>query len=222
MTTPDTRTLPETRTLADDPEFSAMRAVYDALRNLDKDSQNRVLEYAIKRLGLKRDTSEREESGSSFSPRQLAEEVRERPEAAVDELDVEDELSGVSPIARKWIRRNGLSVNQLSELFSLGLDSIDLVARSVPGQNKKEKMRSVLLMTGAAAYLGAGVARVDDAAFREALSHYNAYDGKNFSHYLKDWAPEVSGSKESGYTLTARGLAAAAELIKGITGAVQA
>lgn len=210
---------PEKPVVSDDPEFEAMRSVYGALKDLGPEAQNRVLDYAIRRLGLKREIADREESAGSFSPRQLVEELREEPDAAAEPSpETEEEFTGISPIARKWIRRNSLNFAQLSSHFSLGLDSIDLVATSVPGDNKKEKMRSVILLMGAATYLGTGVARVDDEGLRETLSHYNAYDGKNFASYLRDWAPEVSGSKESGYTLSARGLAAAAELIKGGSG----
>lgn len=82
-------------------------------------------------------------------------------------------------------------------------------------------MRSVILLTGAASYLGSGAPRVTHDALKEALGHYNAYDVDNFARYMKDMAGEVSGSKETGYTLTTRGLAAAAEIINELTGAKQ-
>jgi hypothetical protein len=202
-----------------DPEFDAMRAVYTALKDLDAAAQNRVLEYVFKRLKLKRDALEPEPPGASFSPRKLAEEVQGTTSESDQRARDEDEngLSGVSPVAQKWIRRNGLTAAQLSKVFSLGLDQIEVVARSVPGSGKKNRMRNVLLLSGAAAYLGTGAARTDDATLRESLAHYNAYDGANFARDIKGLAPEVSGSKESGYTLTARGLAAAADLIKEMT-----
>ena len=49
---------------------------------------------------------------------------------------------------------------------------------------------------------------------KEACLHYDAFDNSNFASYLKSFAAEVSGTKESGYTLTARGLTAATDLIK--------
>lgn len=203
----------------EDTEFDAMRTVYTALKKLDTAAQNRVLDYVFRRLGLKDADRRLEPEGSGFSPRDLAAEVKDDQSALQDEGDsaTDDELAGVSPVALKWIRRNALKPSQLSTLFSLGLDDIELVATSVPGENKKEKMRNILLLTGAAGYLGTGAARTDDDKAREALGHYNAYDGKNFAAYLKDMAAEVSGTKASGYTLTARGLAGAAELVKTMT-----
>ena len=198
-----------------DSEFEAMRSVYLSLRELDVAAQNRVLDYVFQRLGLKRER-DAVEPGASFSPRELAQEMKEGMASPAEdgEAGSDDELAGVSPVALKWIRRNGLTAGQLSSVFSLGLDDIDLVARSVPGKNKKEKMRNVLLLSGAAGYLGTGAARADDDKVREALGHYNAYDGTNFASYMKDLSAEVAGTKGTGYSLTARGLAAAAELIK--------
>jgi hypothetical protein len=206
-----------TETSEKDPEFEAMRLVYAALQNLDSDAQHRVLSYVLGRLGLRQDQAVTDRR-AEFSPKQLAEEVREKPsEAQTEPMDDADDLAGVSPVAQKWIRRNGLKVEQLSAVFSLGMDNIELVARSVPGKSTREKMHTVLLLAGASAYLASGAARITDEAAREALTHYNAYDRTNFSTYMRQWAPEISGAKESGYTLTARGLAAAADLIKQMT-----
>jgi hypothetical protein len=126
----------------------------------------------------------------------------------------DDDVDGVSPIALKWMRRSQLSGKQLSALFSLGIEEIDLVAKSVPGKSKAERVRSVALLLGIAGYLSSGVARVADDKLREACGHYDAYDGTNFSKQLKAVNAEVTGSKESGYTLSSRGLTSATELIK--------
>jgi hypothetical protein len=202
-----------------DPEFRAMRLVYNALRGLDSEGQRRVLDYVLRRLGQSTANDRGNNAGMTFSPRELAEETKAGTATVQDDTatDADEDLVGVSAVALKWIRRNGLVAEQLSKVFSLGLDEIDLVAQSVPGKNKKEKMRSVLLLSGAAAYLGTGAPRAEDTKVREALGHYNAYDTTNFATYMRDFAPEVSGTKATGYTLTARGLAAAAEVIKSMT-----
>ncbi len=71
-------------------------------------------------------------------------------------------------------------------------------------------------MKGIAAYLSTGVARVSHEQLKEACLHYDAFDPANFATHMKDFAAEASGTKESGYTLTARGLTAATEIIKSI------
>jgi hypothetical protein len=49
---------------------------------------------------------------------------------------------------------------------------------------------------------------------REACVHYDASDQGNFARCLRDFAREVGGTRESGYTLTAAGLAAPTDIIK--------
>jgi hypothetical protein len=65
-----------------------------------------------------------------------------------------------------------------------------------------------------AAYLGTGVARVSYEQLKEACIHYGAYDGTNFARYLKEFASDAGGGKETGFTLTARGTSGATELIR--------
>ncbi len=67
-----------------------------------------------------------------------------------DEEQQAEGLAGINAVAQKWMRRNGLSASQLSSLFSLDLDDIDLVAASVPGKNNRQRLRSVALLKGVA------------------------------------------------------------------------
>jgi hypothetical protein len=97
------------------------------------------------------------------------------------------------------------------------VDEIDLIAKTVPGKGKRDKMRSVFLLKGAAAYLGTGAARVTHEQIKEACLHYDAFDVANFAVNLRSLSGEVSGTKEAGYTLTPRGLASATEMVKALT-----
>jgi hypothetical protein len=205
--------------LADDAEFRAMRDVYAALKDLDVAAQNRVLDYVNRRLALGRDQSHRDEDGESQVSRTRS---ASSPEATSNVQERErhrHDLEGISPIAQKWMKRSGVTSSQLSALFSLGFEEIDLIAKSVPGKNKAERVRSVVLLLGIAGYLGSGVARVADDKLREACGHYKAYDVSNFTKHMKGIAFEASGTRETGYTLTSRGLGAATDLIRQITAA---
>ncbi len=113
-------------------------------------------------------------------------------------------------------RLRKLDAKGLQKVFSLGLDDIDLVTKSIPGKKKKERMHNVLLLKGIAAYLGTGAARISHEQFKEACIHYDAYDVSNFAAYMNSFAAEAGGTKETGYSLTARGLAAGTELLKSL------
>jgi len=204
----------------DDAELSAMQKVYSALKSLPADGQQRVIDYVCKRLSLSPEQF-RDWGTSRHEPRQDVAEATQIPPArdsdAIADLDSGDDSDGISPVAQKWLRRNGLSTKSLETIFSIGGDEIDLISESVPGGSKKSRMKSVALLANAAAYLASGAARITDEKFREALRHYDAYDPGNFATYLKDLGAELTGTKENGYALTPRGLAGAATLLKEIT-----
>lgn len=202
-----------------DPEIVAISAVYVALKELNQESQARVVDYVSGKLGLRRsgppNQTEDDSDKHHRENTQLTSEKRDPDEFG---NETSEELEGISPVARKWMRRNGLNASQLTTIFSLGVDEIDLVAKTVPGgKNKKEKMRSVFLLKGVAAYLGGGAARFTHEQAKETCLHYDAYDSSNLSAYLKGMSSEVSGNKEAGYQLSARGLASATALVKQLT-----
>jgi hypothetical protein len=197
-----------------DREIVAISAVYAALKELAPDAQARVLSYVAAKLKIEPAVSE-----GDLSPRKTLEDRRDveaNDGGAAAKQEPQDELEGISPVAKKWMARNGLEAGPLSAIFSLSTDEIDLIAKTVPGANKKEKMRSVFLLKGVAAYLASGAARFSHQQLKEACLHYDAFDANNFAHHFKSLSSEVSGSKDTEYALTPRGLASATEMVKKI------
>jgi|GEM_PF-2409719 hypothetical protein len=199
-----------------DPEIAAIGIVYAGLKDLEADAQQRVLDFVVGKLKLKLKGTTHD-SKAHFNPRSDEDSQQHRPPIH-DQDDLEDtgENDGISSTAKKWMKRNGLEPDKLSSVFSLGVDEIDLVAKSVPGKGKKERMHNVYLLKGVASYLGTGSPRFSYDQVKEALLHYDAFDSGNFSTFFKSFASEVSGTKEAGYTLTARGLTNATTLLKEI------
>jgi hypothetical protein len=197
------------------PEITAIGIVHSALSELAPPAQLRVLRYCAEMLGLNLELG-----GLSVPP--LNEHVRAEDTpgtiatlSATDDIASED-ADGISPVALKWMRRSDLDPKNLQAFFSLGIDEIDLVARSIPGTSKKERMRSVLLLKGIAAYLSSGVPRVTYEQLKEACLHYDAYDSANFAANIRAFTADAGGTKEAGYTLTARGLTAATDILKNL------
>lgn len=198
-----------------DPEFSAISEVYATLKLLEPDAQMRVVKYVLDKLKIT----------LTAAPSRASERVNppEGHHGNIEESDSgvharreqeEDDSDGISPSGLKWMRRNGLAVDDLSPIFSIGGEEIDLVLRKVPGESKSKRMRSVFLLKGLAAYLASGAPRFSHADVKETCLHYDAFDATNFAQNFKGLASEVSGSKETGYTLTARGLTSAADIVK--------
>lgn len=206
----------EKKNQAGSAELKAVGTVYSALEKLERPIQLRVLRYAAEMLGLEFPAPGRKDLPSDTQESESEETSLTAATPALSTDQPAEEVEGISAVALKWMKRSDLNPKSLQNFFSLGIDDIDLVAKSVPGTNKKERMRSVLLLKGIAAYLGTGAPRVSYEQLKEACLHYNAYDGGNFAAYLKSFAAEVGGAKESGFTLTARGLSAATDLLKEI------
>lgn len=195
-----------------EPELVAMSAVHAALKELEPEVQMRVLSWVASKLKIRWSPVE-----SAMGRRD--EHENDEPEVSTGDTreDANGILDGISAVARKWIARNGIEPEKLSTLFSLGGEEVDLIAKSVPGKNKKERMHSVFLLKGIAAYLGAGVARFTHEQMKEACLHYDAFDAANFALYFRGLAGEVTGGKSGGYALTPRGMANATEIVKGMT-----
>ncbi len=197
-----------------DPEIEAINAVVTAIRNLDTSMQQNVIDYVVRRFNLRAVAADEMYSALPPAPPRSSSETQDHESQGGNKNNNSDEgLEGISPVARKWMSRNGLSSEGLSKYFSLGIEEIDLVAKKVPGKSKRDRMRSVILLKGIAGYLGSGVARVSHEQVKEACVHYDAFDTTNFATYLKQLSAEVGVTKETGYTLTARGLSAATELL---------
>jgi len=198
-----------------DPEITAISEVYSTLKELQPDAQVRVLKYVLDKLHLSiptasdglRNRGALEERSVSPSLESAANGKREGDEEDAD---------GISPAGRKWIVRNGLNAKDLSSIFSIGGEEIDLVLKKVPGDKKSKRMRSVFLLKGLAAYLANGASRFTHSDVKETCLHYDAFDAANFATNFKGLSAEVSGTKETGYTLTARGLNSAAEIVKAL------
>ena len=151
-----------------DPEIAAIGEVYRALGKLAPEARARVLNYVAGKLNIGAPVQAEEASHQAHH-----EASQEDTGSQQDPESIGDRgsgLEGVSPVAKRWMTRNGLSAQALATIFSLGVDEIDLVAKMVPGKNKKDRMHNVCLLKGIAAYIGTGVARYTYEQLKEGLS----------------------------------------------------
>ncbi len=189
-----------------DPEILAITAVYSALRNLKPEAQSRVLKFVVDKIGADKSMLS---AVADQSPRTVELEPGPVPVSTHSEIS-----TSISPIAQKWIKRNNLLIDDLSKIFSVGGEEIDLIAKAIPGTSIRSRMFNVFLLKCIAAYLSSGNSRAPHQQLKETCLHYNAYDESNFAAYIKHFSSEFSGSKDVGYQLTQRGLSSAADLIR--------
>jgi hypothetical protein len=110
-----------------------------------------------------------------------------------------------------------VSAEQLAHIFHIDGETVDIIADTSPGKNQKDQTINAYVLTGIGEYLKTGEAKFTDKAARESCKKMGCFGETNHSTYLKRPGNIMSGSKESGWTLTGPGLKAAAELVKGMT-----
>ena len=126
----------------------------------------------------------------------------------------EDDVENVplSVRARTWRKQNGLSMEQLEQVFHITDGKVEVL--EVPGGSNREKTINAYVLAGLARYLVAGELKFDDKSAREVCSTSGCYDNTNHSTYLKAKGNLFTGTKESGWALTTPGLKHAADLVK--------
>lgn len=132
------------------------------------------------------------------------------PVAAIEEANL---LPGLPPKASAWMRQNGLSAEQLQQVFHIEGGTASVIA-ALPGRNKKEQTYSAYIMSGIGQLLITGEPFFDDKMARTLCERSGCYDSANHSSHLNNRGNEFTGSKDKGWTLTVPGLKRGADLIK--------
>jgi hypothetical protein len=138
-------------------------------------------------------------------------------DSAAPALEDSSEMSGLPARARTWMKQNGVSLEELQQIFHMADGSGEVIAGEIPGKIKKEKTYNAYILTGLAKLLSTGAAAFDDKTARALCESSGCYDQANHSVTIKDRGNEFTGTKERGWTLTAPGLKRAATLVKEMT-----
>src|SRR5882724_2376275 len=133
--------------LADlNPEVAAISAAHEALKNLEPEVQGSGMDYVARMLKIGAPTPDSEFPSDQQREEIAVEKLEERaPSGSKAEVGGPE---GISPVAYKWMKRNGLTAAVVSTVFSIGGDEIDLIAKTIPGKSKRDRMHSVLLLKG--------------------------------------------------------------------------
>jgi hypothetical protein len=129
----------------------------------------------------------------------------------------ESEASTMPSRARTWMKQNGISLEEVQQIFHLENGGAEVIAGEIPGKNKKDMTYNAYVLSGLAKFLSTGVPKFDDKAARALCVSSGCYDKANHSVTIKDRGNEFTGNKKDGWELTAPGLKRAAVLIKEMT-----
>ncbi len=179
------------------PLTTAMSKVVELLNPLSSEERKRVVQAAFALLG------------EDAAPSSLGPATNNYAEDASS-----DTLPKVHATASQWLKRTGVTQDQLDQ--HLYFDGGTAKVISLPGGASKRihQVMNTYLMLGIAAFLSTGEASFTDKDARELCEHFGCYDATNHAKYIKEFGNKITGSKSSGWKLTAPGLNAAAELVK--------
>ena len=171
------------------PEITAK--LCDILEKLDPDDRRKVVSAALTLLG----SPQASDAG------------------AIDALNEETDVA-VGVNARRWMQQNRISADSLQEIFHIDGGVVEVIASDVPGSSKRSKTRSCYLLSGIRALLGNDQPNFSESDAVELCKHVACYDSPNHANTRKELGNQIRGTKDAGYSLSAPGLRAAAELIK--------
>jgi hypothetical protein len=142
----------------------------------------------------------------------LGEAAIKLPKNDSNEEEADDSDSGHLPArARSWMKQNGLTLDQVHQVFHLVDGGAEVIASEIPGANNREKVRNAYVLVGLARLLSSGEAKFDDKAARDFCDTSGIYDRTNHMKYMK--GKEFTGAKDKGWTLTPPGLKQGAMLV---------
>lgn len=122
------------------------------------------------------------------------------------------------PKAVRWMNQNGVSRAVLEEVFHREGTQVDVIASEIPGSGKRGKTHNCYLLVGIKSLLATDEAKFSDSDAVALCKNMGCHDAANHAKTRSELGNNVSGSKNTGFTLPAPGLRAAATLVKSMSG----
>jgi len=125
----------------------------------------------------------------------------------------------ISATAATWLEKNNISKEDLEHWYHFDQGEVTLLTIPEGVSKRSQQAINTYLLLGFAAFLRSGDASFSDQDARELCRHFGCYDHTNHSKIYKAFGNKITGSKSSGWKLTAPGINAAGSLIKGTNAA---
>lgn len=116
--------------------------------------------------------------------------------------------------AARWLSSQNLSREALDAFIHIDGANSELIAVTIPGGSKREQMINCYLLCGITQLMKTGEASFQDEDALALCKKYKCHDVANHATYRKQIGNYLAGDKQRGFTLSAPGLKAAADLIR--------
>lgn len=180
--------------MADAKIMDAVTKTVEILEPLSTEERQRVIKASLTLLGDESSGLERSARGSNGH--------------------TNDETNPLPPRAQVWMKQNGITADELNQVFHIADGTVQVIAPALPGNTDKEKTYSAYILVGIARLLASGNLAFDDKSARDLCKSSGCFTEGNHATHLKERGNEFTGTKEKGWTMTNPGLKRGAELIK--------
>lgn len=174
--------------------------IVEVLSSFNTDERMRIVRASLMLLGEEFSTPK----AQSNSPKS----------SGPNQDDGEDDPTQVHASAQQWMRKSEVSSSQLEHFFHFEQGQVTPIAILGNATSRKDQTVNAYIGVGLAAYLASGESSFSDAAARKFCEQSGCYDSANHAKSIKGFKNRITGSKASGWKLTAPGLSFAAELVK--------
>jgi len=179
-----------------------VNGLYDLLLPItDTELRKRAVKVALMMLGEDAGFVERKQTGGIGGG------------AAPDDHDAEDH-GELNAKARTWLRQNKLTEDQLGDVFHVDGDTVDIIAHSIPGESLADRVSNTYVLVGLRELIRTGEPKFDEEIAKAECERFGTHGKTNHARYAKSGGNLLAGSAKNGWTLTAPGLKAGAELVK--------
>jgi hypothetical protein len=120
--------------------------------------------------------------------------------------------------AARWMQRNKITAEQIAQVFHIEDDAVELIADKISGAKQGDKVINTYVLVGIRELLKTGEPRFADELGRTECERMGTHGKTNHATILKTPGKNMTGSVKAGWTLTAPGLTAGAELVKELAG----
>lgn len=135
-------------------------------------------------------------------------------EKGLDTPQNDGDSPSFQPRTVTWMNQNGISVQQLEQVFHIENGTAEVILAEIPGKSDREKVLNAYVLTGLANFISNGGSGFEDKSARAVCKASGCYDENNHASYIREKGSEFTGSKEKGWILTSPGLKKGAQIVK--------
>jgi hypothetical protein len=171
--------------------------VVELLLPLDSEARQRVMQASFLLLGE-----------THVSP---------HPNPPVSSPDVSGQGDGPDTLSKQgkiWMKQYNVTLQQLENIFHFSNGHAEVIAAEMYGKDTKARTLNAYILMGLSRLLTSGDSTFDDKSARALCRHSGCYSEANHAFYLKAKGNTITGSKDTGWKLTAPGLKYSSDLIK--------